>query len=484
MNLPFQSIQLLKLLVLLSALLLSSSCSLQTYKPKPLAPKQALSTFQSRTLNNPDLKRFLAANNLALPRSAESWSLDALTHTALFFHADLSASRESYKAAQLAIKQGKQKPVPSISTQIANSNRANGDINPFGLSFSIGLPIQTNDKQAIRIARLTHLSEIRQLEVAQTAWKIRSRVVQTALSLHHQANTVALLNQEVALKQTILAILQKRFNYGETSSLTVHQAQQSLSQSQQRLLQAKQAIAPLKATLAKQMGLPISEASKIVLSPATFSPITSEQTANLSFKKTQSSALLNRLDIRKAILSYAVAEQNLKLAFAKQIPDITLNPGYAFEFGDSVWSLGFSSLLTLLKKNKVGIEQAEQLREQEMAKFIALQNSVIGDTQIANANLQAQLAIQSSLLLLKKQSQQQLSRIQKQLSAGLMSRLDVILAKLKMLSAELQVLNQQNTSLKAMVALEDTLQVPIFTQSSHALDILTNEPQPLAKSQL
>ena len=52
----------------------------------------------------------------------------------------------------------------------------------------------------------------------------------------------------------------------------------------------------------------------------------------------QTTALLNRLDIRIALEKYAAAESKLKLELAKQYPDLVISPGYAFEFGDNIWS--------------------------------------------------------------------------------------------------------------------------------------------------
>ena len=89
----------------------------------------------------------------------------------------------------------------------------------------------------------------------------------------------------------------------------------------------------------------------------------------------QEKALLNRLDIRRSLSKYAAAESKIKLEIAKQTPDISLSPGFAFEFGDSIWSLGFSTLLNLLNKNNALnqslVAEATKLREIEGAQFEA-----------------------------------------------------------------------------------------------------------------
>ena len=144
----------------------------------------------------------------------------------------------------------------------------------------------------------------------------------------------------------------------------------------------------------------------------------------------QEKALLNRLDIRRGLSNYAAAESKIKLEIAKQTPDISLNPGFAFEFGDSIWSLGFSTLLKLLNKNQTLVAEAKQLREIEGAQFEALQANVIAEVSQANA---AYTASQQNINQVKQQllaQQHYTQKLQRQLDAGLIDRLDLTQNKL------------------------------------------------------
>ena len=110
-------------------------------------------------------------------------------------------------------------------------------------------------------------------------------------------------------------------------------------------------------------------------------------TLNLS-EDLQTQALLNRLDIRIALERYAAAEARVKLEIAKQYPDIILTPNYTYEFGNKIWSLGLSGLMTFITKNKMPIAEAKQLREVEATQFEALQNTVIAEVSTAKAKLE------------------------------------------------------------------------------------------------
>jgi outer membrane protein TolC len=172
-------------------------------------------------------------------------------------------------------------------------------------------------------------------------------------------------------------------------------------------------------------------------------------------------ALLNRLDIRIALERYAAAEAKLKLEIAKQYPDIVISPGYAFEFGDNVWSLGLSGLMTLLNKNKIGIAEATQLREVEAAQFDGLQTKIIAETNIANAELtQAKQSLTNKKNLLAQQ-QTYTQRMIHKFTAGEIDRLELAFVKLEEITAEKNVAEADFQLTSALNQLENTLQKPL-----------------------
>lgn len=446
---------------------LLAACSLQTYAPAPLDLNKQATAYRQRNLRSPELSDFLSLHQESIPAAQQAWQLSALIHSALFLHPDLALTKAAYRTTQLQLAQGQLKPLPSISTQIARSNRANGDIDPFGLSLSIDLPIQTNNKQAIRVARLSHLSEIAKLDIAQAAWKIRAGIMKSALALYQQNKQAELLNKKIEIQQKIAQLIAKRVVYGEANNLTLHQAEQSLKQTQQQRQSSLQSIASIKAKLAQQIGINANAITDIKISHHHFDQaIQANIAGQLSNTKTQQSAVINHLSLRKALLQYAVAEQALKLEYAKQIPDIILSPGYAFEFGDSVWSLGFNSLMTLLQKNKVGIAKAKQLRSKEVAHFEAIQHQVISTAQVALADYQAASTELKAHQTIIESSQAQKLRLKKQFDAGLIGRLDLTLNEISTIQLEETKLSLEHKLLSAILGLETATQSPIITASN------------------
>ena len=179
----------------------------------------------------------------------------------------------------------------------------------------------------------------------------------------------------------------------------------------------------------------------------------------------QQKALLNRLDIRRSLEKYAAAEAKIKLEVAKQTPDITLNPGFIFEFGDSIWSLGFSSLLNLLNNNpntqQTLIAEATQLREIEGAQFEALQAGIIANLSQATARYAAAQQNFTNTQQLQTAQQVYMGKLNKQFAAGAIDRLELTQASLNAQLVDSQVLAAQFDVLKNANEIEDMLQYPL-----------------------
>lgn len=441
---------------------LFNACSFQQYQAKPIDQSAINARLQAKDPNGPQFRQYLldnGYNNENLP--FQQWGAEELVYAALFFNPDLDVARAQLRAAELAKSTAAIRNVPTVSGNIAHSNQANGDIRPYALGLSIDIPIETANKRDIRIDNATHLSEIAKLEIAQAAWQLRNRVTETFYAYQVNQRLINLLQNEQVSRQEIVAIYQKRFNLGAASNSELSTAKLQLLNTQSELATKQQEKLTLLARLASNLGLPMEKvrAMSIMDSSSFIAP-------NLPAENAQTAALLNRLDIRIALERYALAEDKLKLEIAKQYPDISLNPGYAYEFGDKIWSLGISSLLSLLEKNKAAIAEAEQLREVEAAQFEALQTKVITEASIASSQLnQAQ-----QFLLNQQQLQEQQSanaqRTQRRFNAGDADRLEVAFSRLETNTVEKNVLLAQAQQLTALAQLENALQQPLINSDN------------------
>ena len=80
-------------------------------------------------------------------------------------------------------------------------------------------------------------------------------------------------------------------------------------------------------------------------------------------------ALVNRLDVRRALEEYAIAEQDLRAAVATQYPDLTLAPGYLLDQADHKITLGLDLPVPLFHNANAAIQRAIAERAVAAAKF-------------------------------------------------------------------------------------------------------------------
>ena len=435
-----------------------TACSFQKYTPKPITPLVNAAKFELKDPSSEQFHQYLLNNGYTADRlPLRQWGIDELTYCALFFHPRLDVARAQWRAAEVAEVAAAEKLRPTANGSIAHSDDSDPTKKPFAFGLSIDIPIETANKRDIRIENARHLSQAAKLEIAQTAWQLRNNLAQTLAEYQFNQQQVQLLTDEETRRQEIVAIYQKRVSLGMASNVELSTASLQLQSTTSSLNAKKQNALMLLSRLASNLGLPLSKVENMQL----VSDTDKQQVDELQTASLQATALLNRLDIRIALERYAAAEAKLKLEIAKQYPDLVISPGYAFEFGDNVWSLGLSGLLTLLNKNKAGIAEATQLREVEAAQFEALQSKVISEANIANAELmQAKLVLTNQQKLLEQQ-QANTQRMSRMFTAGEIDRLELAFIKLENIAAEKNVALAHFQLTTALNQLENTLQKPL-----------------------
>lgn len=445
---------------------LLNGCAHEKYQAKPIIPAEITTKLNNKDITSPAFNAYLIKQgHLASDLPFKTWGLNELTLCALFYHTRLDVAKANLALANAALETAGGKQNPTLNGSIARSNQANNDIRPWAYGLNVEIPIETGNKRAIRIEEAQHLAEVARMDVADTAWQLRSQIAKDLLQYHENIAQIQLLTLELEKQNKLVNILEKRLALGSLSSTELNAAK-LLQQKTLFALNTEQAKTDaILATLSTDVGLTHEKLKQITLKPLEIDAVLSQQTSKLAStdpKKLQENALLNRIDIRRSLEKYAAAEAKIKLEVAKQTPDISLNPGFIFEFGDSIWSLGFSSLLNLLNKNQTLIAEATQLREIEGAQFEALQAKIIGDLSQGLASYQASL---QNVTQIKAQQAAQAAysqKLQRQFDAGLIDRLELTQNQLNTSILEQQLLAAQFNNLHAALALEELMQRPIF----------------------
>ncbi|PKO43858.1 MAG: TolC family protein [Betaproteobacteria bacterium HGW-Betaproteobacteria-22] len=458
------SIQILRVFFLFASVVLTG-CGFQSYAAKPLDVNQISQKISHKTPHSDEFKQYLINNGYpAALIPIKQWGLTELSYCAIFFHPSLDVARTQWRAAQLAESTAAIRPSPSIGTNLGKSNNANDDISPYLFGLSIDIPIETAGKRDIRIARATHLSQAAKLEIAQTAWALREQVASALTNYHSNLAQIELLKKEVAHRDALVAMYLKRATLGVASSLEVSNARLQSHSAHNELNAKVHNTHVLLAQLASSTGLPLHVIQDMPLADHMDSELVAKN-LNADNLAVQSDALLNRLDIRIALERYASAEAKLKQEIAGQYPDLSINPAYTYEFGNKVWSLGISGLLTLLHKNKLAIAEATQLREVEAAQFEVLQNKIISDTASVIAELEKAKQVLSQQTALYQRQQGQTAKMQSRFNAGEIDRIELTMANLEELSFEKSLLLAKFQLLSVLQNIETLTQKPLGTHA-------------------
>lgn len=438
------------------------ACSFQKYVAQPIQPSNNIAKFELKDPFGKPFTEYLSINGYTsdeLP--VRQWGLDELTYCALFFHPSLDVARAQWRAALASGDRFTQRLPPTLNGNLAHSDDPDPLKKPFAFGLSIDIPLVTANKREIRIENAQHLSETARLKIAQIAWQLRQDIAQTLTEIAFNDTQLHLLHLEESRYKEIVMIHQKRLSVGVGSNIELSNAKLQIETINAKVHSAELNKMILLSKLANNIGVPPASVGTMSLEIDYKRP-----EYNLKNTDLQTTVLLNRLDIRVALERYAAAEAKLKLEIAGQYPDLVISPGAAYEFGDKIWSLGISGLLSLLNKNKVAIAEATMLREVEAAQFEELQTKVILETNIASAEvIQAKQTLENQQRILA----QQLSntqRIQRKFSAGDIDRLEMTYAQLEVINAEKNVALANFQLNKSLVQLENTLQKPLTAENS------------------
>ena len=183
--------------------------------------------------------------------------------------------------------------------------------------------------------------------------------------------------------------------------------------------------------------------------------------AGLTTDEMRHEAMLGRADVLAALADYAAAEADLQLEIARQYPDVHFSPGYQFDQGDNIWSLGLTVELPVLNRNQGPIAEAAARRKEAAARFNALQAKVLADIDTAVESFRA---TEKSLALLQDLAGAQAASrdaVSAQVSAGAAAPLDLLNAQLELAEAEEAQLEARVKRQQSLAALEDAVQRPI-----------------------
>lgn len=435
------------------------------FKPQHLSAETSIAGFESRSLDTPGLRTFLAANHVAAPTEAAAWSLKALTLTAFYYQPALAEARGKLLAAQAAEITAGERPNPTISVTPGYDAGVPGEIRPWIVPLSFDWPVETAGKRGYRRDEAQHLAAAARWDLVGTVWRVRSRLRAAIVELYAARQSDLLLGREESARRNVFRLLEGQLKAGNVSNYEVAHARIDLD----------------RATLARQASAGRLRQARIALAGALGVPLRALDGARFSFAEVRTvpleltrpqvkqRALLDRADVRASLERYAASQSALQLEIARQWPDISLGPGFAWNAqlaDDRQWELGLSLPLPVRNHNEGPIAEAKAQRELAAAHFLTVQTAAVTeiDGSIAGyESARAQLIAANSLL---HNLERQLSSVNAQVSAGELQPLDQANARLAYEAGAEDRLDAQVRAQQALGRLEDAMENPVTLSAS------------------
>jgi outer membrane protein, heavy metal efflux system len=448
--------------IFVAAFVLSAGCA--RYQPQPISPGQTAAALDSRTMDDPKFRAFLERN---LHRKFDSWPLkswdfETLTLAALYYHPSLDVARAQWRSAQGGVASAGARPNPSVSVTPGYDSQIPDTPSPWIVPVTFDIPIETAGKRARRIEQARQESESARLNIAKTAWDVRSNLRESLIDYVAASQREDIFTRQQAARQKQAQSLEQQLQAGAVAQYELSEARIALGQAGLDLADARQQAADARVRVAEAIGVPAHALEGLGLTyDLSMHPV---DAAELTSKELRARALTNRADILGALADYAASQSALRLEIAKQYPDVHLGPGYSWNSGssgDNEWQLGATVELPILDQNQGGIAEAEAKRAEAAANFDALQAKVITEIDRAAAGWRVAEENLSTLEALASQQKARYDSVMAQLQAGAADQNDLLNAQIELAAGELTELDGRVKLQQAFAALEDAVQRPL-----------------------
>ncbi len=425
------------------------------FQTKPITASKTVASLEARTLDSPGLRDFITKNMGETPWPIKTWDLNYLTLAAFYYQPELDVARAKLGIAKAQVITAGMRPNPSLGFSAQQNTVEPRGVEPWGLFWKLGIPIETAGKRGYRMMEAKHLSDSARFDLASSTWKVYSRVRSSMVNLYAAETEEDILQKQVLSQRAMVRLLQSRFQSGEISLPEVTRTQIALQNALVALSDVQGRENQARTELASAIG--ITNLSGVTIDLEGISRIPKPDM--LAAQAIRRTALLNRADILSALAGYAASQNALQLEIAKQYPDIKLGTGYDWGQG---WMLGLALPLPVLNQNEGPIAEAEERRRQAAAAFTALEARAIGEIDSALAAYRAsdrKMAVVDKLL---RDQEIDHAAMQSRFNTGEIDRLAAAESDNTLLSAELAHLGAIVGEMQSLGKLEDAVQRPLF----------------------
>jgi len=451
-----------------------SSCSYIPFNKKDIETQKIIEVIKESGIHNKEFSEFLIAQDFdktELPFKV--WDLKGLVYTQQFFNPQIKTAKIQWQMAKTNEAIAILYPPTSIGLKVGRET-TNKELTQkiFGGGFSF--TFEPADKRLIRHELSLNQSQLALINFQLTNWELRLDLFTKLFDFIENQEFIKLSKVELRLKQSVMNMMKKRLEAGVASQIDLDRKTIELNAINQQLLQLQMNQSIMRNQLASSIGLSTEKFNLIPLDSKKITSILDDITIlYLEDKKLlelQEISLTKRLDLRKALSNYAIAEAQLKLEVADQYPDYTFSPAYAYEFGTRLWTLGIDSIIKSGDRNKAFINKAEKFRDLEASKVTTLQLSTINDIeelQLNFSNKFEDLKYSNQMIATKNRLESQLAA---RFKKGLINRMEFENEKINLIDISKNHHKAIYNLIRIGLLAESVLQEPMFTPNIKLLN--------------
>lgn len=428
----------------------------------PLAPIDAAANREriaARTLTSSAVQDSLARHELAA--GSDAWSLDQLTLAAWTLRTDVAVARSEVEAARARTGVDSRRPNPTVTT--TTEKVTSGGPRPWVLGAALAMKVELGGKREIRREGALARERAAEWTFGEALWSARADVRAALLDLAFASESVALDADAARLTREYLDWVDTRFQSGAATTAERLAAVQALNEATSRRELDGVELARASATLAAAIGVTPAELKRVqpALPPLRDVPAIADADVNAA----RDLALVNRLDVRRALEEYAVAEQDLRAAVATQYPDLTLAPGYLLDQADHKITLGMDLPVLLSRNANAAIKRAIAERAVAAAKFDDTQAAALAAIDVAIAEYGAARAALAAVEQGERDAADTVTSLERRLAAGAANRGQLLAGEIALAGLKHSTLAARRALLDAVTALEQGVERPLYPAS-------------------
>lgn len=357
----------------LAAAVAFSAVGCVAYRAQPLEPEAELAALGRRSLEGfvvefakPGQGRVADPEKQAFDLS-QGLGEDELIAVALTLSPELRAKRLEIGEAQAFLIAAGHWPNPVISLGYRPGlGAARGYSAEANLLVELLRPWERSARKEAATARVDEVTA----GIVAEEWKVVREARTGRLAILVQEQTLAVLDGEIALRESTLKLAQRRREVGEGTELDISLAELELAEIRRDRRRSDTELGSAKRELNRVLGLPPDYALKLSDSGK---PIAITVFDDVPDAEVDRRLLAGRFELRAKEAAYRKAEHELQLAVYRQFPALFIGPSASREPESGKYLGAALSLeLPLFNRNQAEIAEKENLRERTRAEYAAL----------------------------------------------------------------------------------------------------------------